>query len=130
MVVMQKPLHLQQRNKITLAKNSTIRHILALLFLVLFAYGITPKITLHNLVASHRDGRTKSTLTDTHATQLSKAGFNCQCDNLIIESPFVAEAEPLVVIPQVYYPVFCGEFVADVYTSTVLSYSLRGPPAC
>lgn len=103
---------------------------LAVIFLVLFAYGITPKITLHNLVASHRDGRGKTLLPDANSTQLSKAGFNCQCDNLIIESPFVAATEPLVVMPQASYPVFCDAWVADVYSSTVFHYSLRGPPAC
>lgn len=130
MVVMQKPLHLQQRNKITLAKKITIRHVFAVIFLVLFAYGITPKITLHNLVASHRDAKAKTSLTDPYATQLSKAGFNCQCDNLIIESPFVAERELLVIVPQQSYPDFCDAFVADVYFTTVFSYSLRGPPSC
>jgi len=103
---------------------------LAVIFLVLFAYGITPKITLHNLVASHRDGRGKTSLPDSNSSQLSKAGFNCQCDNLIIESPFVAETEPPAMMPQVCYAVFCDAFVADVYSSTVFSYSLRGPPAC
>ena len=104
---------------------------LAVIFLVLFAYGITPKITLHNLVASHRDAKAKSSLTDDpYATELSKAGFNCQCDNLIIESPFVAETEPPAMMPQVCYAVFCDAFVADVYSSIVFSYSLRGPPAC
>jgi hypothetical protein len=104
--------------------------VLAVIFLVLFAYGITPKITLHNLVASHRDGREKKSLPDPNSTQLSKAGFNCQCDNLIIESPFVAATESLVVMPQASYPVFCDAFVANVYSSTVFHYSLRGPPAC
>ena len=97
---------------------------------MLFAYVITPKITLHNLVASHRDGRGKTSLPDANSTQLSKAGFNCQCDNLIIESPFVAETKALVITPQISYPVFCDAFVADVYSSTVFHYSLRGPPAC
>lgn len=97
---------------------------------MLFAYGITPKITLHNLVASHRDGKVKKSLPDPNSTQLSKAGFNCQCDNLIIESPFVAETESLVITAQVGYAVFCDAFVADVYSSAVFSYSLRGPPAC
>lgn len=121
---------MQQRNKIPLAKKITIRHVLAVIFLVLFAYGITPKITLHNLVASHRDGKGKSSLPDPDSTQLSKAGFNCQCDNLIIESPFVAATEPLLITSQMCYPVFFDAFVADIFSSTVFHYSLRGPPAC
>jgi len=99
--------------------------------MVLFAYGITPKITLHNLVAAHKDGRTKTSLPDPFSTQLGTASFNCQTDNLIIESPFAAEVTPLVVIPPVpLYPAFCDRFVADVYSFPVFSYSLRGPPAC
>jgi hypothetical protein len=61
---------------------------------VLFAFSITPKIVLHNLVANHKDGKTKTSLPDAYSTQLSKASFNCQCDNLISESPFVAEVQP------------------------------------
>ncbi|MBI2283487.1 MAG: hypothetical protein HYU71_07255 [Bacteroidetes bacterium] len=98
---------------------------------MLFAYGITPKLTLHNLVATHQDGRTRCALPDPFSTQLGTASFNCQCDNLIIESPFVATITALVVVPPVpVYPVFADAFAADVFSSDVLGYSLRGPPAC
>jgi hypothetical protein len=121
---------LQQRNKTTLARSATIRRILAGIFLVLFAFGITPKLTLHNLVATHTDGRTKSLLPDPFSTQLNNASFNCQCDNLIIESPFVSETSLPFNIVSTCFTVYQKIFAEAVYSSQQYCSSLRGPPAC
>ena len=100
------------------------------MLLVLFALGITPKITLHNLVANHKDGRTKSAFPDPYSTQLSKASFNCQCDNLISESPFVTEPAAAPEMPVSVFDVYQHGFIEEVYSSNCFSFSLRGPPAC
>jgi hypothetical protein len=100
------------------------------MLLVLFAFGISPKITLHNLVANHKDGRTKSVLSDPYSTQLSKASFNCQCDNLVSESPFVEETSAPAALPLLVFDVYKDGFIEEVYSSNCFSFSLRGPPAC
>ena len=127
----EKPLHLQQRNKTILAKSNQIRSVWAGIFLVLFAFGITPRLTLHNLVANHKDGRSQSSsLPDPFSKQLSKAGFNCQCDNTIIESPFVQENAIASVHSLSAFEVYKNIFTEDVYSSQEYCSSLRGPPAC
>jgi hypothetical protein len=128
--VQEKPLHLQQRNKTILANSTQIRSVLAGIFLVLFAFGITPRLTLHNLVANHKDGRLKSSLPDPNSNQLSKAGFNCQCDNTIIESPFLQETVSQFVITVSAFEAYKNIFTENVFSSQEYCSSLRGPPAC
>ncbi|MEO7530866.1 MAG: hypothetical protein ABIS69_05625 [Sediminibacterium sp.] len=113
-----------------MAKTSTIHRLLAATCLLLFAFAITPKITLHNLVANHKDGRTKTSLTDAYQTQLSKATFNCQCDNLISESPFIAETSPSYVILETSFAAYKTVFVDEVYSTQQFCSTLRGPPVC
>ena len=55
--------------------------------LIVFAFSVTPRILLHSLVADHRDTPRKHN--NSTEQQLSKTGFNCNCDNLVVESPFV-----------------------------------------
>lgn len=129
-VVFENRLHLQQRNKFFLAKNLTIQKLLAGICFLLFAFAITPKITLHNLVANHKDGRTKATLPDAGSTQLSKASFNCQCDNLISESPFIAETSPSYVIVATSFAAYKKIYVEEVYSTQQFCSTLRGPPVC
>ncbi len=128
----EKPLHLQQRNKTILAKSTQIRSVIAGILLVLFAFGITPRLALHNLVANHKDGRSKfSSLPDgPFSKQLSKAGFNCQCDNTIIESPFLQEAGTASVVITSAFEAYKNTYTEDVYSSQEYCSSLRGPPAC
>jgi len=94
--------------------------------LVVFAFAITPKRFLHNLVANHND-TTYRKLT-TGKTELSKAGFNCQVDNLVATSPFTNTNEK----PEIEHPVFLFSYVQDVIASYLpsshISVSLRGPP--
>ena len=55
--------------------------------LALFALSVTPKIVIHALVAHHTD----SHLAFGHdqADQYNKAGFHCNIDNLVVESPYL-----------------------------------------
>ena len=70
-----------------------IRTVLAVLMLMVFAFSVTPKILLHNLVANHKDSEIKSNFSNEE--QFSKSGFNCNCDNLVVESPFVNDFIPV-----------------------------------
>ncbi|MES2004563.1 MAG: hypothetical protein V4450_08580 [Bacteroidota bacterium] len=121
---------MQQRNKITLVKLSTIRSVLAGFFILLFAFGITPRLTLHNLVATHKDSRGKITATDHSTEQLSKAGFNCQCDNLVSESPFVTVVSPSSVTSQTAFADHKKAFVEEIHAAPQFCSTLRGPPVC
>jgi hypothetical protein len=99
--------------------------------MALFAFGITPKITLHNLVANHKDGRIKSSsLADPGSTQLAKASFNCQCDNLVSESPFVVKTNSSYQEMQCFFAVYKRVYVEKVYSTQQFCSTLRGPPVC
>ena len=95
--------------------------------LAVFAFSITPKIILHNVVANHKDTPFASNAEKN--AQLNKAGFNCNCDNLVVESPFTDYYEPFQIIinksflPQIIKNINGVKTIAQYYPA------LRGPPA-
>lgn len=114
-----------------LAKTTITRKLLAVFFLLVLAFGLTPKITLHNLVATHRDGRaTKIFCPDPGSENLSLASFNCQCDTPIIESPFETTVEPTVAVVETVFNAYRNVYVESVYSSQQYCSALRGPPGC
>lgn len=109
---------------------SFIRNLLTGFLVLVFALGITPKRTLHNLIASHTDGRQEALCKLPHdQTQLSKAVFNCQCDNLVVESPFVPELMTVSLAPVSHTLQHQPGKVQESATPSVMSFRLRGPPA-
>jgi hypothetical protein len=102
--------------------------VLAGFLLVIFAFGITPKRTLHNLVATHKDGSASAAAVNNHDVAYSNATFNCQCDNLISESPFVAQSQISYISLAISFPAYCSHIIAVHYSSAHFSFGLRGPP--
>lgn len=96
--------------------------------MVLFAFAITPKLTLHNLVANHKDGRTKTSLPDASTTQLSTASYNCQCDNPVTESPFIANIQVPDISKPAFYTDILDIYSVSQYTIDHFCSGLRGPP--
>lgn len=108
-------------------KNYFIKKIVAAVMLLVFAFSITPTIVFHNWLADHTD--TVKKITDTKGDQLGKRTINCNCDNIVAESPFtepgkeiIDPAKNIFSLVSVYNPV-------HLTTSAHISYSLRGPPA-
>lgn len=101
------------------------KKISAVLALVVFILAITPKITLHNWFANHKDATPSRTISDKPI--LNKAGFNCKCDNLVAEGHFIAGSNIEIVNPQVVYS-FSSYYLLS-FTSVKTFYDhLRGPP--
>lgn len=121
---------MQQRNKVILAKTVFIQRVLAGFFLLLFAFGNTPRLTLHNLVANHKDTRTRQYNINSQGTQLGNAGINCQCDHLVMESPFVEAGEKPVQALLFFYPSFQPGYTEVMPAASMPVFFLRGPPAC
>jgi hypothetical protein len=106
----------------------TIRRISAGILLLLFAFSLTPKKTLHDFFAHHKDIPLK--YGDTKAEQLCQSGFTCNCENLVVESPFTAT----MVSIELQTPVIVGSTQYRMIRSTFrklppLYFELRGPPA-
>jgi len=110
-----------------LYKNPVIRFLSAALLLVLFAFSITPKKSLHDVLTNHKDQTHKAAAAGTH--ELSKAGFNCKCDNLVAESPFTPHQQTVeLFIPQ-YFSTATSSLAHHYYFSSFFFFEHRGPPA-
>ena len=107
---------------------TVFRRIISGVLLVLFAFSITPKKLLHDLVATHTDTKPGTFLSNTHTAQIHKSGINCQVDQLIVESPFleimVHTALPLPVPKNDFYQ----KRVCFSFFLPLIDNSLRGPP--
>ena len=93
--------------------------------LIVFALSITPKRFLHNVFAKHIDTRDQKV--DTHPYQFNISGYNCDTDNVVAESAFVAD-QPSLVFP---IPISFSSYILRniSFTSPPEVYStLRGPP--
>lgn len=118
---------MQQSIKNGLAQHPVIRRLLSGLVLVIFAFSITPKKLLHDLVANHRDKNVAAS--SSNITKISPDGFLCKCDNLVAESPFTETAEAIEILPATSFAVQESTVPSRFYIATHFSFSLRGPPA-
>jgi hypothetical protein len=110
-----------------LKKNYFTRQLLAALMLCVFLFGITPKKLLHTIVANHTDSVPYKT-DAAKPTQVSTAGFNCQVENLVAESPFepTGNAEATSA-PRFYYlPAIRN---VEIKSVQLIISSPRGPPS-
>ncbi|MEO6454329.1 MAG: hypothetical protein ABIN97_09665 [Ginsengibacter sp.] len=107
-------------------KRFTIKKIIAVFLLGVFTLGVTPKKALHNLLANHTDNTSKSSNTKTQ--QLSKAGFNCQCDDLVVKSNFITTALIVVSIRPTYFS-FSNYRKLSLHSLSRFFFDLRGPPS-
>lgn len=106
--------------------HSIFRRSLAGFLLVLFAFSITPRKTLHDWIVSHTDG---VTIGKSDIAQLSKAGFNCTAQNLVAESPFTSGQSVIDLSFHQDYATLPYAYLFAVDAPAVFFYSLRGPPA-
>lgn len=93
---------------------------------MLFAFSVTPKKFLHDLVAKHKDSPGRFSH-DTQ-TRLQRASYNCHIEDLVVESPFMEGSAPVVQdAPPVFRPSHV-ELAVRWHSTRILFASLRGPP--
>lgn len=94
--------------------------------LLVFGFSITPRIALHNWLATHKDTVSK---TDPKDKQVHVPVFNCHCDDLVAESPFTAPAglAPVFISPE--FASCIQPAKSRLYTTPFTTLSLRGPPS-
>jgi hypothetical protein len=117
-------IYLLQQNQ-SLRKNQVIRKCLASLMLVIFVFSLTPKIFLHSLIATHKDTFSNSLDTKTH---IEKKGFHCDCDDLVVESPFIPNDVNFNVVIPTLYPQLSAQEINNFSSAFPISFGLRGPP--
>jgi hypothetical protein len=92
--------------------------------LLIFAFSITPKLILHDLFVHHKD---KPVLAGQYA-QVSKTGFHCDCENQVVELPYLFyPANQPADIPR-SFQIFQTGICCPVYSSLSINFGLRGPP--
>jgi hypothetical protein len=95
--------------------------------LLLFAFSITPKKTLHDFFARHKDTPVKSSGNKTK--QFSQAGFNCNCESLVVEFPFAASSfQEALIRPAAYRSAPCSRIIGVFQPAPPRYFALRGPP--
>ena len=106
--------------------NNIIRKLSAGFLLLLFALCITPKKTLHDLIADHKDAPFASE--GTAQQHISTSGFRCNCDDLVVESPFISDFIPIEIITIAAYSSHVAAPADDFRFLHHFYYELRGPP--
>lgn len=106
----------------------TIRQIVALLMLLVFAFSITPQKSIHDLVAKHNDPTHCNVHQDAPIAQVEKSSIHCSYENLVVASPFLdftfaheLNAPPVRNIKNT-------SLVALTYLLVPFSFESRGPP--
>ena len=106
-------------------KTDGLKKFSSLLLLFVFILGITPKKTLHDWFANHTDSSSK--IPGGKPQQLTVAGFNCTCDDLVAKSHFIVfnilvEENNPSVNP---FVAFC---IPSIVSPSIFYNNLRGPP--
>ncbi|MBC7937763.1 MAG: hypothetical protein H7Y86_20635 [Rhizobacter sp.] len=115
---------------ITLISHKNIRPVFALFMMMVMAFSITPKRTVHELFGCHD----KTIATYKHNKQgepdFNKDGFHCACEQQEFQTPFISSIAPPFSAPDFSFnkPTNVGNIIS--YHSTLRQLQpLRGPPA-
>ena len=108
-------------------KNTYIKSLSAGLMLIIFSFSITPRIFFHNWLASHKDARSNLPAADQH--QVGHVFYNCNCDNIVAESPFTQQDDLAVLLPVQCYAIPVEATTPAFYSAGYFLFSLRGPPS-
>ena len=106
-------------------KNQTIRRVVSGLLLCFFTFSATPKKWVHDLFANHKDFYTSAT--GKHV-QFVNTGFHCDCDNLIVNTPFLQVDGPKESVSLKLFGSHESFTFADFHTGHSFVFHLRGPP--
>ena len=109
-----------------LDNQETIRKFLAFVLLLVFTFSATPKKYLHDLVADHTD--LPAAQLDQQTKVIVKAGFNCQCEDLVVSTPFIEAAfSTEISLPKLHMEAAAAS-CREVNLTTQYAKDLRGPP--
>ena len=99
------------------------------MLLLLFVVSNTPKQALHDLFANHIDSKKEQARSIANDSQVNKLSYHCQCDHLVVESPYVYSDQIALYQVPVNYPQFVTSSYVYVSCKKEFQFVLRGPPA-
>ncbi|HMO61434.1 MAG TPA: hypothetical protein PKC39_00235 [Ferruginibacter sp.] len=104
----------------------TIGKYTAAFLLALFILGNTPRLWLHDAFARHTDCRANSA--DTAGKAITAQKPHCQCNDVVIESPFTPVASLHCSTPVTVFVKIQPAFSVHAVTVSPGQVLLRGPP--
>lgn len=119
---------MQHCNKVHLRQNIYIRKLIAISLVLIFALSITPTKVLHFFFANHQDEVARKT-GEPNKLIISISGYNCQCNNLVVVSPFIPQNQVISFEIPIFLTLQKSAAVADLYFITPFFSELRGPPS-
>jgi hypothetical protein len=106
----------------------TIRQIIALVMLLVFAFSITPQKSIHDLVAKHSDPAKCNVHKDAPIAQVEKSSIHCSYDNLVVASPFLDFSCTHEVVAPPVRVIKNTSLIALTYLLVPFPFESRGPP--
>lgn len=107
---------------------STIRKIIAIVGLFLFAFSITPQKSIHDLVAAHVDPTTCEVHLDLPIDQVEKSSIHCSYDLLVVTSAFLHYNFELVIERPATYIKHHSSVLTFIASCNTTPFDSRGPP--
>jgi len=95
--------------------------------MLVMAFSITPTSFLHNWLADHTDAASKRS--NDGSAQVSNYTYNCNCDNIVAESPFTGSHQVFEFATLRPVMIEQGSRSVKIISLTPSQFFLRGPPA-
>ena len=108
----------------------TIRQILAVVMLLVFAFSITPQKLIHDLVAKHIDPNSCSVHKDLPIEQIKKTELHCTFDFQVATTPFVDYDFSIEIATPTIAKARNTNYVAATIEKYAIVADSRGPPTC
>ena len=108
----------------------TIRQLIALAMLVVFAFSITPQQVVHDLVAKHLDPTVCAVHKDVPVDQVENAKLHCTFDFQVATTPFVDYDFSIEIATPTIAKARNTNFVAVPIAQHAIVSDSRGPPTC
>jgi hypothetical protein len=102
-----------------------IRSLISGFLLCIFTFSITPKQWLHDVIANHKDSYAYSV---DGRIILTTAGFHCNCDNLVVQSPFIHYDGPAELKAPAFFVLHQTASINNLISAHHFFSELRGPP--
>lgn len=96
------------------------------MMLVIFTFSIMSKQVVHDLIADHVDYKSAFSHDE---TSVSQAGFNCDCDDLVVSSPYIGTVSTYRLSASLLYQAYQTTAHDFIHLSWHTTKDLRGPPA-
>ena len=107
-------------------KNQTIRSLVAVLMLLLFAVSVAPKQLLHDVITRHKHNYISFYAEKNY--QAPTKSFNCTWHNQLVESPFTYQPDFEIDHPSIAYCSYLNRYTLSYYSTELFFSSLRGLP--